>query len=58
MCTSDQPIDEKQLYYDAAGSAQRGVFIGSGHLPRGRGDMKIPVPARPESRWCGVQRLM
>ncbi|KAK9139882.1 hypothetical protein Scep_009563 [Stephania cephalantha] len=39
-------------------SAQKGVFVGSGHLPRGRGDMKISVPGRPKSRWCGVQSLM
>ncbi|KAK9083168.1 hypothetical protein Scep_029639 [Stephania cephalantha] len=45
QATPDRPIDEKQLYYDAK-SAQRGVFMGSGHLPRGREDMKIAVPSQ------------
>ncbi|KAK9148520.1 hypothetical protein Scep_007277 [Stephania cephalantha] len=40
------------------GNAQRDVFMGSGHLPRRRGDMKISVPARAGSRWYGVQSLM
>ncbi|KAK9119139.1 hypothetical protein Scep_017232 [Stephania cephalantha] len=58
QATPDQPIEKEQLYYDAAGSAQRGVFMGSDHLPGRRGDMQIPVLARPKSRWCGVQSLM
>ncbi|KAK9140325.1 hypothetical protein Scep_010006 [Stephania cephalantha] len=58
QATPDRLIDEKQLYYDAAGKCSKGRVYGSGHLPRGRRDMKIPVPVRPESRWCGVQSLM
>ncbi|KAK9160424.1 hypothetical protein Syun_006765 [Stephania yunnanensis] len=36
----------------------RGVFMGLGHLQGRRGDMQIPLLARPKSRWCGVQSLM
>ncbi|KAK9121750.1 hypothetical protein Syun_019367 [Stephania yunnanensis] len=45
--TSDQSIDEKQLYYDAAGECSKGRVYGLGQLPRGRGDMKISMSAPP-----------
>ncbi|KAK9166697.1 hypothetical protein Scep_001888 [Stephania cephalantha] len=58
QATLDQLIDEEQLYYDAGGTAQRGVSMSLGHMSEGRKDMQILVPSRPVYKWCGVQSLM
>ncbi|KAK9158726.1 hypothetical protein Scep_005300 [Stephania cephalantha] len=55
----DQPTDEKQLYYDAAGDCSKERVYGLGPLAKRKRRYEDPkVPVRPGSRWCGVQSLM
>ncbi|KAK9112707.1 hypothetical protein Scep_020226 [Stephania cephalantha] len=54
QATPDQPIDEEQLYYDAAGSAPKGRVYGLDHLLRRRGDMRDPGASTSPTRADGA----
>ncbi|KAK9125377.1 hypothetical protein Scep_014223 [Stephania cephalantha] len=58
QATPDRPIDEKQLYYNAARECSKGHVYGLGSLAKRKRRYEDPVPVRPGSRWCGIQSLM